>query len=100
MRNYIKPNKSFEDTLATIGFDLYGKGTSDPNWVAKGENGTYFTLTADGAYTFIEWIPMGGTNITDDQFIAMLTGDDEQYDELHDMFYTKSRNPLEIYFIL
>ena len=99
MRIYTEPTKNFEDALNALGFKLYGKGGYNANWVAKTEKGSYLTLTCDGAFTTIEWIPTKETNITDEDFINYLVGDDdEDYDSLCDMFNTIRKNVLGLFF--
>ena len=99
MRMYIEPTENFEDVLDALGFKLYGKGGWNPNWVAKTEQGSYLTLTCDGAFTTIEWNPKEETNITDEDFINYLVGDDDEaYESLCDMFNTTRKNVLELFF--
>jgi hypothetical protein len=96
---YTEPTKNFEDVLSTLGFELYGKGGYNPNWVTKTEQGSYLTLTYDGVFTVLEWIPADGTNITDEDFIKYLVSDnDEDYETLCSMFITKRKHVLGLFY--
>lgn len=99
MRMYTEPTKNFEDVLSTLGFELYGKGGYNPNWVTKTSRGSYLTLTCDGALTFLEWVPTEETNITDEDFISYLVGDDyEDYESLLSVFTTTRKHVLELFY--
>lgn len=99
MRMYIEPTENFEDVLNRLGFTLYGKGGYNANWVTKTLRGSYLTLTCDGAFTFLEWIPTEETNITDEDFIKYLVGDDdEDYETLCSMFTTTRKHVLKLFY--
>ena len=97
MKNYVKPIDNFEDALRQRGFEIYGVGGGNANWIAKTDNG-YLTLTCDGDDTALEWIPKDGVNLTDDEFINAMIGDAAEYDELWNMYKVVNLNVLELLF--
>lgn len=97
MNTYVKPTENFEDALRSRGFELYGVGGRNANWIAKTDNG-YLTLTCDGGDTALEWIPNDGVNLTDDAFVNAMIGDTSEYYKLLKMFDIYSINVLKLFF--
>ncbi len=99
MNTYVKPTENFEDVLRSRGFELYGIGGGNANWVAKIADGQYLTLTCDGSDTVYEWKLADGNEMTDDDFVNSLVGVDvSDLDNLFYIFNTRTMNVLELFF--
>ena len=99
MNTYVKPTENFEDALRSRGFELYGIGGGNANWVAKIADGQYLTLTCDGSDTVYEWKLADGETMTDDEFAELLVSDDtSDLDNLFYIFNTRTLNVLELFF--
>ena len=97
MNTYVKPTENFEDVLRSRGFELYGVGGGNANWIAKTDGG-YLTLTCDGDDTALEWIPKDGVSVTDDEFINAMIGDIAEYEKLWKQFKVRDLDVLALLF--
>jgi hypothetical protein len=99
MNTYVKPTENFEDAMRSRGFELYGIGGVNANWIAKIADGHYLTITCDGCYTVYEWQLCDGYTMTDDEFVESLVGVDvSDLDNLFYIFNTRTMNVLELFF--
>ena len=97
MNKYIKPTENFEDVLKSRGFELYGMGSGNANFIAKTDDG-YLTLTCDGDDTALEWIPKDDVSVTDDEFINAMIGDAAEYEKLWKQFKVRDLDVLALLF--